>query len=112
MIEWKRVPWPLWLYSVALLLAVISTEVKVHGPVPAKALFAAVMFVWLYFLLKGVRWVWVVTIGVYALGLVMYLIPGSFTLQGVGLSLVGLLLLLLPDTRRHFSEDAVGLPVH
>jgi uncharacterized membrane protein YgcG len=112
MIEWRRVPWLLWLYSAVQLLVVISTEVKVHGPVPAKGLFAVVMLVWIYFLLKGVRWVWMVTIGVYALGLVLYLIPGSFTWQGVGLSLVGLVLLLLPGTRRHFSEDAVALPAH
>lgn len=112
MIEWKRVPWPLWLYSLVQLLALILTEVKVHGPAPAKALLAVVMLVWLYILLKGVRWAWVVTIGVYALGLVLYLTPGSFTWQGIGLSLVGLVLLVLPGTRRYFSEDAVALPAH
>lgn len=112
MIEWRRVPWPLWLYSVVQLLALISTEVKVHGLAPAKVLLAGVMLGWLYLLLKGVRWVWVLTIGLYALGFVLYLIPGSFTWQGVSLSLVGLVLLLLPGTRRYFSEDAVALPAH
>jgi hypothetical protein len=96
----------------AQLFAVISIEVKVHGPVSAEGMFAVIMIAWLYLLLKGVRWVWVLTIGVYALGLVLYLIPGSFTWQGVGLSLVGLVLLLLPGTRRHFSEDALALQAH
>jgi hypothetical protein len=103
-IEWKRVPWSLWAYSVALLLAAISIEVKVHGPVPAKVLFVAIMLAWLYFLLRGVRWVWMVTIGIYVLGLVLDLISGSLTWQGVALSLIGITLLLLPVTQRYFSS--------
>jgi membrane protein insertase Oxa1/YidC/SpoIIIJ len=109
MIEWKRVPWPLWAYSVAVLLAAILIEVKVHGPVPAKVLFAAVMLAWLYFLLKGVRWVWIVTIGIYVLVLVPDLISGSLTWSGVALSLIGLMLLLLPMTRRYFSTRAAAV---
>jgi hypothetical protein len=92
-----------------MLLAAISIEIKVHGPVPAKVLFAAVMLVWLYFLLKGVRWVWMVTIGIYVLGLVPDLISGSATWQGVSLSLIGLMLLLLPVTRRHFSSYTAAI---
>ena len=105
MSNWRRVPWPLWIYSVAMLLAAISLEVKVHGPVLARVLFAFIMFVWLYFLLKGVRWVWMVTIGIYVLGVVPDLISGSLTWQGAVLSLFGLMLLLLPVTRRYFSSS-------
>lgn len=104
-IEWKRVPWPLWIYSVALLLAAILLEAKVHGPVLARLLFAIIMLTWIYFLLKGVRQVWIVTIGIYVLGLVPDLISGSFTWQGVVLALIGLMLLLLPVTRRYFSRQ-------
>lgn len=39
MIDWKRVPWPLWIYSVAMLLAASLLEVNVHGPVSARVLF-------------------------------------------------------------------------
>lgn len=102
-------PWPLWAYSVAMLLGTISIEVKVHGPVLAKVLFAAIMLVWLYSLLKGVRWVWMVTVAIYVLGFVPDLISGSLTWQGVALSLIGLMLLLLPVTRRHFSSHAVAV---
>lgn len=109
MIDWKRVPWPLWAYSVAMLLAAISIEVEAHGPIPAKVLFVAVMLAWLYFLLKGVRWVWIVTIGIYVLGLVPDLISGSLTWQGIALSLIGLMLLLLPVTRRHFSSHTAAV---
>lgn len=107
-IEWKRVPWPLWAYAVAMLLAAMLIEIKAHGPAPAKVLFAAVMLVWLYFLLKGVRWVWMVTIGIYVLGLVPDLISGSLTLQGAVLSLIGLMFLLLPVTRRYFSSHTAA----
>lgn len=108
MIEWKRVPWPLWIYSAVTLVTAMSLEFGVHGPVSARLLFAAIMLVWLYFLLKGVRWVWIVTIGIYVLGLVD-LISGSLTWRGAALGLVGLLLLLLPATRRYFSRDAAAV---
>jgi hypothetical protein len=102
-------PWPLWVYSVGTLLAAISIEIKVHGPVSARVLFAAVMLAWLYFLLKGVRWVWIVTVGIYVLGLVPDLISGSLMWQGLALGLSGLVLLLLPVTRRHFSRHTAAL---
>jgi hypothetical protein len=90
-------------------LAAISIEIKVHGPVSARVLFAAVMLAWLYFLLKGVRWVWIVTVGIYVLGLVPDLISGSLMWQGLALGLIGLVLLLLPVTRRHFSRHTAAL---
>jgi hypothetical protein len=107
-IEWKRVPWTLWAYSIALLLAAISIEVKVHGPVPAKVLFVTVMLAWLYLLLRGVRWVWIVTVGIYVLGFVTDLISGSLKWQGVALSLIGITLLLLPVTQRYFSRHTAA----
>jgi hypothetical protein len=107
-IEWKRVPWPLWAYSAVILLGTISLEVKAHGPIPPKLLFPAVMLTWLYLLLKGVRWVWIITVGVYVLGFVADLISGSLTWQGGILSLIGLVLLLLPVTRRYFFSHAVA----
>jgi hypothetical protein len=108
MIEWRRVPLPLWIYSVVMLLGAILIEVKAHGPSLAKALYPVVVLAWLYFLLKGVRWVWVVTVGIYALGLIPYLISGSLNWQGIALTLLGLLLLLLPVTRRYFSRNTVA----
>src|ERR1700712_4100193 len=108
MIEWRRVPWPLWVFSAVVLLSVILIEVKAHGPIAAKALYPIIMFAWLYFLLKGTRWVWIVTVGIYALGLIVYLISGSLNWQSVAWSLIGLLLLLLPVTRRYFSSLAVA----
>lgn len=109
MIEWKRVPWPLWVYSVATLFAAILIEIKVHGLVSAKLLFAAIMLAWLYLLLKGVRWVWIVTLGIYVLGFVPDLILGSLTWRGAASGVVGLILLLLPVTRRYFSRQTAAI---
>jgi hypothetical protein len=108
MIEWKRVPWPLWAYSAFVLLGVILILVKAHGPIPVKVLYPCFMLAWIYFLLRGVRWVWIVTVGIYVLGLLPYLISGSLSLQVVALSLFGLLLLLLPATRRYFSSHSAA----
>ncbi len=102
MIEWRRVPWPLWAYAVVLLTGAILIEVQAHGPIMAKAFYPFVMLVWLYFLFKGVRWVWVITVGIYILGLVIYLL--SLMWQGAGMSLIGILLLLHPVTRRYFDS--------
>lgn len=108
MSEWRRAPWPLWVYSAITLLGVILIEVKTHGPFLAKALYLLVMVAWLYSLLKGVRWIWIITVGIYVLGFVAYLISGSINWQGLALSLVGALLLMLPGTRRYFSNHTVA----
>jgi hypothetical protein len=75
--------------------------------VPAKALYLYIMLTWLFCLLRGVRWVWIVTIGLYTLGLVSYLISVFPEWHFDALSVVGLFLLLLPITRRYFSSNTV-----
>jgi len=100
--EWRRIPWPLWLYSGVVLMSTALVEAKASGPIAAKLLFPAVMLVWLYFLLRGVRWVWVVTIAVDVLGLVSYVTSGSLDWKAVILGLFGITLLVLPVTWRYF----------
>jgi hypothetical protein len=109
MIEWRGVPWPLWLYSAITLLGTILIEIEAHGPIGAKALYPFFMLGWLYFLVKGVRWVWVVTVGIYVLGLIRYFAWGPLKWQGVAFAFVGLLLLLLPATRRYFSRQTAAV---
>lgn len=104
MIEWRRVPWPLWVYSMVTLTGAILTEVEAHAPIPAKALLIAVMIAWLYILFRRVRWVWIGTVGIYVLGLVPNLVSGSLKWWGLTVSLISLVLLLLPVTRRYFSS--------
>jgi hypothetical protein len=90
------------------LVAVISLEFQ--GPVSVRLLFAVIMLMWLYLLLKGVRWVWIFTLGVYGLGLID-LISGSLTWRGAAVGLAGLLLLLLPETRRYFTRDSSSMGI-
>jgi hypothetical protein len=103
------VPWPLWIYSASLLFSATLIEVKVHGPIAAKVLFGPIMLAWLYCLLKGVRWVWIVTVGISVLGFLPDLIAGSLKWQSLAWGLIGLVLLLLPVTRRHFAREPVAV---
>lgn len=111
MIERRRVPWPLWIFAGSALISATLIEVSAHGPIAAKVLFPVVMLVYLYFLLQGVRWLWIVTIAVEVLGLLLEAFFGSLDWQGVILSLVTLLLLLLPVTRRYFLGRTAAVSI-
>lgn len=104
MIEWRRVPGPLWIFAFATFTGMVLIEIGAHGPVVAKALYAPVMLAWLFFLLRGVRWLWIATIVIYVLGTVPYLVSGSITLHSAFFTLLGLVLLLLPSTRGYFDQ--------
>jgi len=104
MSDLRRVPWPLWVFAALAVFPAILIEVEVHGPVTAKVLYPVLMFAWLFFLLTGVRWVWVATLAVTALGLVPDLIAGSVTWRGLVEWAITIGLLLLPVTRRYFAS--------
>lgn len=105
MLDWKRVPWSLWLYCATLVAGWVRIEVGTHRPIPGKVLFAALVFAWIYGLLKAVGWVWTLTVVIGVLALVPYAFIAPFDWLGVVGSLVALALLLLPVTRRYFAED-------
>jgi hypothetical protein len=100
------VPWTLWAFAALTVAGVILLEVQIHGPVPPRVLYPFFMLAWLFFLLKGLRWVWIVTLGVSVLGLVTNLISGSFTWHGVALGVISIGLLLMPSTRRYCTRVA------
>lgn len=104
MIEWRRVPWSLWVYSAVSLTGMILVEIKASAPILGTVLFVAVILAWLYFLFRGVRWVWIVAVGIYGVGLILDLVSTPLQWGGVAVSLIGLVLLLLPVTRRYFSS--------
>jgi hypothetical protein len=107
-IDWKRVPWSLWLFCASLLAGWVVIELDTHGTVLTKVLFAALMFAWIYYLLKAVWWLWIFTIAISVLGLVLYAVTGHLDWFGVIRSLAGLALLLLPVTRRYFADEAAS----
>ncbi|HEY2052847.1 MAG TPA: hypothetical protein VGH14_02820 [Solirubrobacterales bacterium] len=104
MIDWKRVPWSLWLFCVTGLAGWAVIEVGARGTIPEKALFTVLMFAWIYYLLRGVQWVWILTVAISVLALVPYAFATPFDWLGVAGSLFGLALLLLPVTRRFFAD--------
>lgn len=108
MIDWRRIPWPLWILFALTMWGLTSLEVSASGPIAVKVLVPIVTVAWLYFLLRGVRWVWIVTIGIYALSLVQYSLFGSPEWTAAATALVGLLLLLLPVTRRFFPRNTAA----
>lgn len=98
-------PWSLWLFVAINIVGAILIEIEISGQIPSKVLFPFVMFAWLFFLLKGVRWVWIATTGLAILGFAVDLISGSPTWHGTILGLIGPVLLLLPVTRSYFAND-------
>lgn len=86
-------------------------EVKAHGPIAAKVLFPAFVFVYLYFLLRGVRWLWIAVIAFGVLVLIAEVISGSIEWRSVGWSLVDFMLLLLPVTRRYILDRTAAVNV-
>jgi hypothetical protein len=104
-VEWRQVPWSLWTFAALTLVSVVLVEVKTNGPIPPRILFPLVMLTWVFFLLKGVRWLWILTLVVSVLGFANDLISKSLTPQAVAFGLAGLVLLLVPATRRYFAGE-------
>jgi UPF0716 family protein affecting phage T7 exclusion len=102
-IEWGKVPWTLWVYAASTVAGMILLEVETHGKVTVKVLFPFLTFAYLFFLFKGVRWLWIATLVVLILGLVVDLIVGPVMWRGILTDVIGPVLLLLPVTRRYFA---------
>jgi hypothetical protein len=99
------VPWSLGLY---LLLAVGFAGwfvFQVSGPIAAQVLFSAIVLAWAFFMLKGVRWLWIATVAVSVLSFIGGLITGPRIWHGIVEGAIGIGLLLLPATRRYFASE-------
>jgi hypothetical protein len=108
-IAWRQVPWTLWAFAALTVASLIVVLARASGSAPATALIFYVVLTcaWLYFLFRGVRWVWVITVGVGLVGLLFDLLTASGTWLGISSGLVGLLLMLLPATRRHVGARTI-----
>jgi hypothetical protein len=109
---WSNAPLTLRAYVVlSVAISVVSTAITGN---PVGLFGIAFSVVVAYFLLTGVRWLWFVTIAFGIIGLVTpFTIDWSALHRGVYLALgiIGLALLLAPDTRRHF-EGKVAAPAN
>jgi hypothetical protein len=97
----------LWVYAALIVFSSVLLVVSVHGPVAARVFFVALMAAWLYMLLKGVRWVWIATLVITALGLLIDAMSGVASWRGGISTLIALGLLVLPVTRQYFSGKAL-----
>jgi hypothetical protein len=109
MIAWRQVPWTLWAFAVLTVAGVIVVLVGASGDVHVRALafYVVITAAWLYFLLRGVSWVWMFTVGVGLVGLLFDLTTGSGTWLGDSSGFVGLVLMLLPVTRRYVGARTI-----
>lgn len=103
-------PWTLWVWSVGIVVVAVQFVVTVHHHsgwhhIVTILLTLALISLWPYFMFKGVRWLWIVTVGGNALIFVVDLATGNGTWYGDLAAVVQLVLLLLPVTRRFFSSS-------
>ena len=71
---------------------------------PAPAIFAIVLYLaWSFFLLRAVRWLWIVTVVLGVLDLALSLVTGTAPWHHYLIGIGGLALLLLPATRGFFE---------
>ena len=102
-IDWERVPWTLWAYAAISIANLVALLARLHNYRPA--IYAAIFLIaWDYFLLRGVRWLWIVTAAFLALALAFDLATARGSWWGDGIAIVDLILLLLPPTRRFYDD--------
>jgi hypothetical protein len=105
---WSRSPVALRAYLVLNLLWPVADAVAGVGYLYVHLGFIVINAVIFYFMLKGVRWLWWLSVVGGALGLLSVATGGTAWYFGVGY-VVALALLLLPETRQYFfGREAVA----
>jgi hypothetical protein len=104
-VEWGKAPWTLRSYVViALAGAVVIAIVVSSTPVALRLFLVAFEVVVCFFLLRGVRWLWLVTIAFILLWFVQGVIEGNLRWYGIAQGIVALVFLLHPATRKFFGR--------
>ncbi len=103
MSSWHNIPWPIkvicaWMPIGAVVIAAIS-----HGPVVPRVLLVVIAVAWALALLQRIRWIWVVTLIVFVLGLISEILSGGLRWYGAVLTVTELALLLHPLTRQFYA---------
>lgn len=104
MIYWGKVPWTLWAHVfLALAGPALAFGLRSGSKPGFFALGIAFAVVWNYFLLRRVRWLWLVTVAFAVIGEVQLLALGPRNYE-LGVGLVDIVLLLHPLTREFFAK--------
>jgi hypothetical protein len=90
----------LWLLCALILLGSVPVEARGDGSPAALALVPVLMLVWSYLLLRGLRWLWFLTLAT-SLVIIPGIVLGTVTWEGYVESVLGAALLLMPDTRQY-----------
>lgn len=103
-IDWRAVPWSLWVFVGILLVNVVIIDATSSAPAGPLVFAPFFTLAWVYSLLRGFRWVWLLTL---ALGLLTIpgIVLGSVDWKGTVFTIADLLLLLLPITREYFAAS-------
>jgi hypothetical protein len=108
-IDWRRVPWTLWVLAVFFMQIIVRFFVTTPVKAGTAVSLALITLGWLYFLLLGFRYVWMATVAVLVVGSIVDLAGGHSYAWWIWVANVAeLALLLMPVTRRFFKEQAVA----
>jgi hypothetical protein len=103
-IMWRGVPWPVRALCLCIGVSALVVAAATHGPAFPRLLFLGFFIGWAVLLLRGNRWIWIVTILLFAFGFLTQIVSGSVTWYGVLLILVDLALLMHPLTREFYRR--------
>ena len=102
MSEWSRAPLALRVFIVISVGSGFAIAVVAHNAFGAFAV--VITLATAYLLLKGFRVVWIIVTGLYVLSFVTFPFVSGVNLRAVVGSILCLVLLLVPETRRYFAE--------
>ncbi len=98
---WRGAPWTLRIFAVAGVLGLLTAVLYDPRERVYWLVWLAITLVAVYFMFRGVRWVWFAVIGVMAFFVLTFLVlshPNKALWD-----LIYITLLLAPPTRRHFA---------
>jgi hypothetical protein len=104
-VNWEKAPWSLRIYVLITLVGAVATAIFVSSPVVPRLFLVFVVAVFCFFLLRGVRWLWIITVAFVPLDLAIDIIGGNVRWYGVASGIVSLVLLLYRDTRHFFRRE-------
>jgi hypothetical protein len=103
--DWEKVPLSLRAYVVLTTGGIVATALLASVPVVPAIFSIVTTLFWNFFLIRGVRWLWMATIVVDVLAIGFDLITDTGTWYGISIGLVSLALLVVPATRQFFQAD-------
>jgi hypothetical protein len=86
-----------------MIVSALVVVVATHGPALPRVLFVGIFLGWAVLLLRGIRWIWIATILLFALGLLAQVLSANIRWIGIILIIVDFALLIHPLTRRFYE---------